>query len=340
MKSLSLTGGHVVTDFHQLEYGGHFPWDVNINEINTPDIDPSFFIDGPFAKSYANTKVIELIEDTEAINTESTAISEESTQHSLEAADNHFIDLSQLITESRNGYKEDIQNEFMDQSYTRLFATTCQSPTYQTLQSMPTTVTPQQITDQSFSSSSMSSSIPYVNSVEISTAMEENHNTSPLTASPFNSYEASASPNLLYLNPLSPALSFVSDSHTFISSSPQSEVVISDNNSQEAMDTKEHLMPYLQPTVINDHLYTRPSTPPSKSSTKDKKYMTIRKKNNAASKKSRVSKREKQKQMDEKIAFYISDNARCKSDIERMEKEIDFCKKYLFDKVKKAKSTS
>ena len=64
--------------------------------------------------------------------------------------------------------------------------------------------------------------------------------------------------------------------------------------------------------------------------------MTIRKKNNAASKRSRMTKKDKQKQMDEKIQFYIEDNSRCIKQIAQMEKEIQYCKDYLFSKVMNA----
>jgi len=49
-----------------------------------------------------------------------------------------------------------------------------------------------------------------------------------------------------------------------------------------------------------------------------------------------MTKKDKQKQMDEKIQFYIEDNSKCIKQIAQMEKEIQFCKDYLFSKVMNA----
>jgi hypothetical protein len=156
--------------------------------------------------------------------------------------------------------------------------------------------------------------------------------------------------NQTYLSPTpSPALSYASSSAGSPSTLVSMDAITSDSNATiegvfvDSIDMKPDL-DFLQPTVINDHLYTLPSTSTStetgpapkrrKSGADHKdKYTSVRRKNNVASKKSRVTKRDKQKQMEDQIQHYKEDNENCKKRIEQMEREIEWCKNYLFKKV-------
>jgi hypothetical protein len=345
-KSLSLSGGRIITDqtvFPSYSPNGQqFPWDEDVDVINTPDIDPSFFTDDPF-KKLSNTAIDHYMDDNIIIGNQNSfndETSHQSIQQTLE--DNVFIDLSQLISQSTddNCMTEAVNEESMVSpndvlNNTFIASTTASVLHYLEPQSIVSSVSIPVITNIVNITSSHSEQESYTLSqpqqVMASSPSHSSHSlTPPMTSSP--SYIPSPSPALSYTS---------STTHSYFV--PSVEAMNTDSNAtiDTIVETKPELA-FLQPTVINDHLYTRPTSSSSKRKasveTKDNRYQQNRKKNNMASKKSRITKRDKQKQMDEKIAHYIEDNKKCKEMIDRMEKEIEWCKNYLFSKVVGAKS--
>src|ERR1700712_3657381 len=68
--SLSLSGGHIISDSLNIpSYSPNavstsivqpFPWDDQVDDINTPDIDPSFFDNGPLFKKFNSQTSIQM----------------------------------------------------------------------------------------------------------------------------------------------------------------------------------------------------------------------------------------------------------------------------------------
>ncbi len=343
-KSLSLSGGRIVIDqtvFPSYSPNGQqFPWDEDVDVINTPDIDPSFFTDDPF-KKLSNTAIDNYMDDNIIIGNQN-SFNDETSQQSIHQTleDNVFIDLSQLISQSTDDCMTEAVNEESIVSSNHLLNNTFIASTtapvlhylepQKTIESFVSSVSIPVITNIIDMTSSHSEQESYTLSqpqqVMVSSPSHSSQSvTPPMTSSP--SYIPSSSPTLSYTSSTTQSY-FV----------PSVEAMNTDSNAtiDTIIETKPELA-FLQPTVINDHLYTLPSSSSSKRKssveTKDNKYQQIRKKNNMASKKSRITKRDKQKQMDEKIAHYIEDNKKCKEMIDRMEKEIEWCKNYLFSKV-------
>ena len=65
------------------------------------------------------------------------------------------------------------------------------------------------------------------------------------------------------------------------------------------------------------------------------RYLSLRSRNNSASKKFRSSKRDQQKEMERQIKFYLEDNQKCHKLIAKLEKEIEQCKSILFKNFRK-----
>jgi hypothetical protein len=341
-RSLSLSGGRIIIDqtaFPSYSPNGQqFPWEEDVDVINTPDIDPSFFTDDPF-KKMSNNAIDNYMDDNMIIGNQN-SFNDETSQQSIQQTleDNVFIDLSQLISESteENCMTVTVNEEsFVSPSHvlnnTYIASTTAPVLHYlqpqKTIESIVSSVSIPVITNIIDMTSSHSEQESYTLSQpqQVSSPSHSSQSlTPPMTSSP--SYIPSSSPALSYTSSTTQSY-FV----------PSVEAMNTDSNAtiDTIIETKPELN-FLQPTVINDHLYTLPSSTSSKRKssveTKDK-YQQIRKKNNMASKKSRITKRDKQKQMDEKIAFYVEDNKKCKEMIDRMEKEIEWCKNYLFSKV-------
>lgn len=359
-KSLTLSGGHIVIDQSLIPSyspnavsnttGQHFPWEEDIECINTPDIDPSFFDADPFKKYNTQTsQVMDLTDEEHLLITGNHNCFEDSTLKSSHQSleDNVFMDLSELIGQNNaeNGFKVSIDlmvspNDVLENQY--IPVTT--APVLHYLQPKPI-----KSIASTLNMEDMTTNTSLIDSITSHSTEESLHHFS----SPSHSSSQSYSPlTQSYVSPTpSPALSYTSStitasSHSHLLSTSTMDAITSDQSNStiidgllDGTDTKPEPT-FLQPTVINDHLYTLPSTSASKTTPKRKssadhkdKYLTVRKKNNLASKKSRVTKRDKQKMMDDQIQHYISDNDHCKREIERMEREIQFCKDYLFKKV-------
>lgn len=305
--SLSLTGGHIVSDQFKLpSYSPNavsaqqsFPWEESVDDINTPDIDPSFFDNDPF-KKYNQMNSVEPMDKLSFgdhfLNGDPSMSNDESTQQLSHQLEDNF-DLSALINSATTPDSETIAvspNDVLANQY--IPATT--APVLHYLEPRPV--------------ESIASTINYE---DMTTTVDS----IPQFVTPSHSSQ-SYSPALSYLSPSpSPALSYASiDGFT------------SDTTHDSLIETKPE-PEFLQPTVINDHLYNKPTKTTKRRRSSEKGSQ--REKNNVASKKSRVSKRDKQKQMDDQIQHYLADNARCKKEIETMEKQIQWCKDYLFKKV-------
>jgi len=271
-----------------------FPWDESVDDINTPDIDPSFFDNDPFKKFNTQTSLqmdIGLTDD-----------SSELIHPSLE--DN--LDLSSLINETTPDSQQIVSpNDVLENQY------------------IPSTTTPVLHYLQPRPVESIASTVNLEVIANTSLLDDPSGHSLAQFSSPSHS---SYSPAQTYLSPTpSPALSYTS--------SPSVDVFNSDTNATTDSILESKPEPaFLQPTVINDHLYTLPSKSLSKKRKSSEKSCQ-REANNMASKKSRVSKKDKQKQMEEQIQHFIADNARCKREISQMERQIQWCKDYLFKKV-------
>ena len=321
LSSLSLSGGHIVTDHGEVQFKlpsyspnavsapqQPFPWDDSVDDINTPDIDPSFFDNDPFKKyNSQNSLQMDVITDSFMMSTADPSLSgDDTTQQLSQPSLEDNFDLSSLINATTPDESITVSpNDVLENQY--IPATT--APVLHYLQPRPIE-----------SIASIASTINYED-----------------LTSTVDSLTQFATPSTVsYLSPSpSPALSYTSNtSHSTLVSAI--DAFNSDTNATndgliETIDMKPE-PELLQPTVINDHLYTRPS----KSSAKRRKSSergSQKDKNSGPSKKSRVSKRDKQRLMDEQIQHYLSDNARCKKEIETMEKQIQWCKDYLFKKV-------
>lgn len=315
-RKLGFSGGRLIND-QILTPSNHFPWEDFINgDINTPDIDPSFFNDNPFEKmskqsvnlssmkeNEENEFGIALIDAQKNHDEISKSVSENN--HVIRDPDECFVDLSQIITPQPADFNFNPIISIGSNVQQHHDATIYQ------LVDVPQLVNSSSIT------------IPVITAINGSIIGGSDDCNDTFRSSPVPS-TISHPPSIA-----SPSYS----STNYYSPSPASSI---SNESQDTYDVKPN-MTFLQPTVIEDHLYTLPKP---QSSNDDNKYLSVRKKNNAASKKSRLSKRDKQKQMEEKIQFYLQDNQRCKELIDRMEKEIQFCKDYLFNKVMQATKKS
>lgn len=333
LSSLSLSGGHIVSDlsfnFKTPSYSPNavsgpqhpFPWDESVDDINTPDIDPSFFDNDPFKKYNTQSSLMETLTAIDEISDEPSLFlttadpslsSEESAppQLSQPALEDNF-DLSALINAATTPDTESITvspNDVLQNQY--IPATT--APVLHYLQPRPVESVASTINYDDLTSTVDSLSTPSHSAQSFSPALSTHSTVTYLSPSP------------------SPALSFTSNtSHS--TSVAALDAYHSDATTDSLTDSKPE-PEFLQPTVINDHLYTRPTKMASKRRRSAEKG-SQRDKNNQASKKSRVSKRDKQKQMDEQIQHYLADNARCKREIDIMEKQIQWCKDYLFKKV-------
>ncbi|CAG2108549.1 unnamed protein product, partial [Medioppia subpectinata] len=368
-KSLSLSGGHIVSEQLVLmpsyspnaaqttapNGGQHFPWDEDVNDINTPDIDPSFF-DGvdPFKKmksagmdpftvvdegyfgAQPQTPVgsqmclIGAEEDSESTVQSVTNTQSYEDMNLCQLLSQTNVDINGLIRESENESVVVAPNDVLDNSQYIPVSTT--APVLHYLQPK-----------------SVESSIPMH---VITSTHAINHFSSPTHSSSQSYSPALSTINHAYLRP-TPSPSALSYTSTLSASSPSTLVSLDDamDDAMDAItsDSSHHTidgvfvdaidmkpdLDFLQPTVINDHLYTLPSTSGATKRRKsgEHKDQSLRKKNNTASKKSRVTKRDKQKMMEEQIQHYKTDNEECKRHIEQMEREIEWCKNYLFKKV-------
>lgn len=354
-KSLSLSGGHIVSDDSLLlmpSYspnavtatstgGQHFPWEEDVNEINTPDIDPSFFDSDPFKLKIKSVDHLEPIPVAElndetyfGTNTASmVTLSDDSSSHTQSYED---MNLSQMLSQTNvdinvliNAESESMMttNEMLDTTYTPVLHYLEPKNIAVDAIALNVITTNPQIMDTTtsicFTSPTHSSSQSY--SPALSTINYTHLSPSPSPSLSYTSTMTSSPSTLMSMD------SMPSESST---TATTLEGLIVDTIDQKP--DLEFLQPTV-PTVVTDHLYTLPTASGSgkrrrKSSAADKES-SLRKKNSVNSKKSRVTKKDKQKQMDEQIQYYLEDNETCRKRIEQMEREIEWCKNYLFKKV-------
>jgi len=339
--SLSLSGGHIVSDSLNLpSYSPNavsviaqpFPWDETVDDINTPDIDPSFF-DGPDFKKYNTQNSLQQMdaiinEELFLTEVEQTSFtnSDDTNQQSVDYSLEENFDLSQLINQTT----ADIivtessmvsPNDVLEPQY--IPVTT--SPVLHYLEPRPVEPIASTVNIEFITNTSLIDSLNSQSTIDSYNQFSPSQSYSPSLTSVAQSY-VSPTP--------SPALSYTSTTSqsTLVSAM---DGITSDTNTIDSLIETKPEPEFFQPTVINDHLYTRPQSSALKKRKASTENSKARNKNNMASKKSRMSKRDKQKEMDEKIQFYIEDNAKCKKAIEDMEKQILWCKDYLFKKVTK-----
>lgn len=340
--SLSLSGGGIVSEQLVLpSYSPNavspieasLPWGEEVVDINTPDIDPSFFDNGPFFKKNDNQSalVMDFAGDENPFFTTTDQMTysslEDTNQTSIEPSLEENFDFSSMISQTpmTEEFKEDSfvsPNDVLQNTYIGSAAshTKASVPQYLELRTIGSTVNIDVITTpnliEALSSQSSVDSFP-----------------STIYSSPSHSTQQSYSAvTTHYARPTpSPALSYTSTASSPSNLVSNIDSITSDATIDSLIETKPD-PEFLQPTVINDHLYSTPTTSSSRKR-KSSGKSDPREKNNEASKKSRTTKRDKQKQMDEQIRRYEEENPQLRRQIEQMEREIKWCKDYLFKKV-------
>lgn len=325
---LNLSGGMLLSD----ETVGGLNKDEDFDVMHTPDIMPDFFGENPFAKQFAKA----------------------SEKHENQAMDTYALS-SQTVIDSTGAFgpKEDdladinaiIGGELTQLRPVTISAMDVSTPTADNnvksivryLQEQSVAANPQTSQDF-FSSNSALLDISGSNFESSDTAISDmasfNGSIGPYQTlsftSPFTT-EASASTTLTesLLQPIRTT--------SYASSSPASTVIYDDESIFNVDNT------YVPVTVTDHALYTVAEPTKRGRRTKKSKDMeptpndkaVYRVKNNEASRKSRTSKKEKLRQMEEKIKFFDQDNQRCNREIQELEDQINRCKEILFRAVKK-----